>query len=293
LKEQKNLSNKVTNPLQGKQCWGPIVAYQIKGRLIFVRSSPVFLFVFFFLGACQTSVEKIPSHFSKDTISSAYIFNRLQTRANKIYNVKSFARTTFIDKEIKQSFRQTLVLQGNRSIRVDTYGLFGQAMGVFIRTAGKMQFLDPSKGRVYSGSDVKKLLRKLLGTQIDFYEHLRIFVGHIPRLEFLRVEKSRLNSDNTQYILQAKDLKSSGEVFLYMDAITLLPIEMIRIEEGHKKYFVKWKEYKKIGSIDWPHLITIEFPVREEIIRVRYKDPVLNGKIYPDTFELMPTASTK
>jgi len=292
LKEQKNLSSKATNPLKGKQCWGAIFAYQIKGRFIFVRS-PVFLFVFLFFGACQTSVEKIPSHFSKDTISSAYIFNRLQTRANKIYNVKSFARTTFIDKEIKQSFRQTLVLQGNRSIRVDTYGLFGQAMGVFIRTAGKMQFLDPSKGRVYSGSDVKKLLRKLLGTQIDFYEHLRIFVGHIPRLEFLRVEKSRLNSDNTQYILQAKDLKSSGEVFLYMDAITLLPIEMIRIEEGHKKYFVKWKEYKKIGSIDWPHLITIEFPAREEIIRVRYKDPVLNGKIYPDTFELMPTASTK
>jgi len=292
LKEQKNLFNKVTNPLQGKQYWGAIVVCQKKGRFIFVRS-PIFLFVFFFLGACQASVEKIPSHFSKDTISSAYIFNRLQTRANKIYNVKSFARTTFIDKETKQSFRQTLVLQGNHSIRVDTYGLFGQAMGVFIRTAGEMQFLDPSKGRVYSGSDVKTLLRKLLGTQIDFYEHLRIFVGHIPRFEFLRVEKSRLNSDKTQYILQAKDLKSSGEILLYIDANTLLPIEMIRIEGGHKKYFVKWQEYKKIGSIDWPHLITLEFPVREEIIRIRYKDPILNGKISPYTFKLMPTASTK
>ena len=292
MKEQRNLFNKVTNPLQGKQYWGAIVVCQIKGCFIFVRS-PIFLFVFFFLGACQTSIEKIPSHFSKDTISSAYIFNRLQTRANKIYNVKSFVRTTFIDKEIKQSFRQTLVLQGNRSIRVDTYGLFGQAMGVFIRTAGKMQFLDPSKGRVYSGPDVKNLLRKLLGTQIDFYEHLRVFVGHIPRFEFLRVEKSRLNSDNTQYILQAKDLKSSGEVLLHIDAITLLPIEMTRIEGGHNKYFVKWQEYKKIGSIDWPHLITLEFPVREEIIRVRYKDPILNGEISPDTFKLMPLTSTK
>ena len=255
--------------------------------------SPNFLFVFFFLGACQTSVEKIPSHFSKDTISAAYIFNRLQTRANKIYNVKSFARTTFIDKEIKQSFRQTLILKGNRSIRVDTYGLFGQAMGVFIRTATKMQFLDPSKGRLYSGPDVKNLLRKLLGIQIDFYEHLRIFVGHIPHFEFLRVEKSRLNSDNTQYILEAKDLKSSGDILIYIDAITLLPIEMTRIEGGDKKYFVKWQEYKKIGSIDWPHLITLEFPVRKEIIRVRYKDPILNGKISPDTFKLMPTASAK
>ncbi len=253
----------------------------------------IFLFVFFFFAACQTSVEKIPPHFSKETISPAYIFNRLQTRANKIYNVKSFARTTFIGKEIKQSFKQTLIIQGNRSIRVDTYGLFGQAMGVFIRAAGKMQFLDPSKGRVYSGSDVKSLLRKLLGTQIDFREHLRIFVGHIPHFEFLKVEKSRLSSDKTRYILQAKDLKRDGEVLLHIDAMTLLPIEMTRIEEGHKKYFVKWQEYEKIGSIDWPHLITLEFPAREEIIRVKYKDPTLNGIISPDTFQLLPTASAK
>ena len=255
--------------------------------------SRVFLFIFFFLGACQTSVEKIPPHFSKDTISPAYIFNRLQARANKIYNVKSFTRTTFVGKEIKQSFRQTLVLQGNSSIRIDTYGLFGQAMGVFIRTAGKLQFFDPSKGRLYSGSDVNNLLRKTLGIQIDFFEHLRIFVGHIPRFEFLRVEQSRLNSDNTQYILQAKDLKSNEDVFLHVDAITLLPIEMTRIEGGIKKYFVKWQEYKKIGSIDWPHLITLEFPVREEIIKIKYKDPTLNGKFSPDIFKLMPTATTK
>ena len=110
-----------------------------------------FYFIFFFLGACQNSFEKMPPHFSKETISSAYIFNRIQNRANKIYSVKSFARTTFIGKEVKQSFRQTLVMQGNRSIRVDTYGLFGQAMGVFIRTSGNMQFLEPSKGEVFLG----------------------------------------------------------------------------------------------------------------------------------------------
>ena len=133
-----------------------------------------FYFIFFFLGACQNSFEKFPLHFSKETISSAYIFNRIQSRANKIYSVKSFARTTFIGKEVKQSFRQTLVMQGNRSIRVDTYGLFGQTLGVFIGPSGNIQFLEPSKGKVYLGADVKRLLEKLLGTQIDFQEHLRI-----------------------------------------------------------------------------------------------------------------------
>jgi len=250
-----------------------------------------FYFTFFFLGACQTSFEKEPPHFSKESISPSYIFNRLQTRANKIYSVKSFARTTFIGKEVKQSFRQTLVMQGNRSIRVDTYGLFGQAVGVFIRTPENIQFLDPSKSRLYSGPDVRDLLRKLLGTQIDFREHLRIFVGHIPHFEFLRVENSRLSSDNTQYILQTKDLKRSAEVILNIDTMTLLPLEMTRIEEGQRQYFVKWQDYEKIGSIDWPYLVTLEFPGKEELVRVKYKDPILNAKIDPETFKLVPTVS--
>ena len=242
--------------------------------------------------ACQNSFEKVPPHFSKETISSAYIFNRIQNRANKISSVKSFARTTFIGKGVKQSFRQTLVMKGNRSIRVDTFGLFGQAMGVFIGTLGNMQFFEPSKGKVYLGADVKRLLEKLIGTQIDFREHLRVFVGHIPRFEFLRVENSRLNSYKNQYILQAKDLKRSGKVILNIDAMTLLPLEMIRIEEGQKRYFVKWQNYETIGSIDWPHLITLEFPDKNELLRVKYKDPILNAKIDPETFKLISTVPT-
>jgi len=133
----------------------------------------------------------------------------------------------------------------------------------------------------------------LLGTQIDFRQHLRIFMGHIPNFEFLKVEKSRLTSDQTQYILLAKDLKRSGEVRLHIDAVTLLPLEMTRIEMGQKRYFVQWQDYEKIGSIDWPHLIILEFPAKQEIIRIKYKDPTLNGKISKNTFQLMPTASTK
>ncbi len=251
------------------------------------------LFVLLLLAGCQTSVEKAPPHFSKDKITSGYIFNRLQDRASKIHSVKSFTRTTFIGKEFKQSFRQTLLIKGNHSIRVDTYGLFGQARGVFISDAGKMQFLDPAKGRLYSGSDVKSMLGKLLGTQINFQEHLRVFLGQIPNFEFLKVEKSRLSSDRKEYILQAKDLKRSGEVRLHIDAVSLLPLEMTRIEMGQKRYFVQWQDYEKIGNIDWPHLITLEFPSRQETIRIKYKDPTLNGKISQDTFQLMPAASVK
>ena len=258
-----------------------------------LRNGLVLFSVVFLINGCKTNPEKIPPHFSKSTISSSYIFNRLKMRAEKIHNVKSFAQTTFIDKKIKHSLRQTLIIKGNRSIRVDTYGMFGQAVGVFISAAGKMQFLDPAKGRVYSGTDVKKLLGKLLGTQIDFQEHLRVFVGHIPHFENLKIKEFRLNSDKSKYIFHATDLKNGGEVRIDIDSLTLLPLEMTRFESGQKRYHVQWEDYEKIGSIDWPYLITLKFPERQEILKVKYKDPTLNGEISPEAFQLIPMSSEK
>jgi len=93
--------------------------------------------------------------------------------------------------------------------------------------------------------------------------------------------------------LQAQDLKRNGKVHLHIDAVTLLPLKMTRIEMGQKRYYVHWQEYEKIDNIDWPHLITLEFPSREETIRIKYKDPTLNEKISQNTFQLMPPASVK
>ena len=86
-------------------------------------------------------------------------------------------------------------------------------------------------------------------------------------------------------------MKRGGEVILHIDTVKLLPLGMTRIEDGQKRYFVKWHDYEKIGSIDWPHFITLEFPDREELIRIKYNDPILNAKIDPKTFKLIPTVS--
>jgi len=278
LKKQKNLSNKVSKK---------------ENILCLLGNGLVLLHILFSINGCKTNPEKIPSHLSKGIISSEYIFNRMHLRAEKIYNVKSFVRTTFIGKETKRSLRQALLIQGDSSIRVDTFGMFGQALGIFISAAGKIQFLDPAKDKIYSGEDVKELLRKLLGTEINFKEHLQIFIGHIPNFEFLKFEESRLNSDKTKYIFYSTDLKSGCKVRLDIDSTTLLPLEMTRFKDGAKQYYAKWQEYEKIGSIDWPHLITLGFPERQEIIEVKFKSPVLNGKISPDAFQLISASSKK
>ena len=252
------------------------------------------VFILIFVGwGCQPRIEPVAPHLLKDFITTGYVLKRLKDQAGKIKNLKSFTRTTFLGRKLKQTFRQTLVIQNNRSIRVDTYGLFGQAMGVFTYHKGRTVFFNPANGRYYSGPEVESLMEKMLGTGLDFREHLRVFTGHIPRLEFLKVLDSRLNSDRTQYILQLTDIKRGGSVTILFSAMTLLPFEMTRKLGEHIIYSVKWQEYAKVGDHDFPHLVTLSFPEQQETIRVKYKNPVINQELPPDTFQFLGPSSLK
>ena len=137
-------------------------------------------------------------------------------------------------------------------------------------------------------------MEKMLGIRLDFREHFRIFIGHIPRLEFLKVLDSRLNSDRTQYILRLTDIQRGGSVTILFSAMTLLPLEMTRKLGERSIYSVKWQEYAKIGDHDFPHLVTLSFPEKQETIRVKYKNPVINQELPSDTFQFLePVSSLK
>lgn len=241
---------------------------------------------------CQPRVEPVAPHFLKDSITTGYVLKRQKDRAGKIKNLKSFTRTTFLSPKLKQSIRQTVVIQNNQSIRVDTFGLFGQAMGVFTHHKDRTVFFDPAKGRYYSGPELETLMGKMLGTRLNFREHLRIFVGHIPRLEFLKVLDSRLDSDHTQYILQLTDTQRGGSVTIHFSAMTLLPIEMTRKIGERTVYSVTWQDYAKVGDHDFAHLVTLSFPEKEETVRIKYKNPVINQGIPSDTFQFMQANSS-
>jgi hypothetical protein len=241
---------------------------------------------------CQPRVEPVAPHFLKDSITTGYILKRQKDRAEKIKNLKSFTRTTFLSPKLKQSIRQTVVIQNNQSIRVDTFGLFGQAMGVFTHHKDKTVFFDPAKGRYYSGPELETLMGKMLGIRLNFREHLRIFVGHIPRLEFLKVLDSRLDSDHTQYILQLTDTQRGGSVTIHFSAMTLLPMEMTRKIGERTVYSVTWQDYTKVGDHDFAHLVTLSFPEKEETVRIKYKNPVINQGLPLDTFQFMQANSS-
>jgi len=252
------------------------------------------IFIFLILSwGCQSRVEPVAPHFLKDSITTGYVLKRQKDRVEKIKNLKSFTRTTFLSHKLKQSFRQTLAIQDSKSIRMDTFGLFGQTVGVFTHHKGRTVFFDPANGRYFAGPKVQNLTYKILGIRLDFSEYLPIFIGYIPRLEFLKVLSSRLNSDRTQYVLQLTDIQRGGSVTIKFSAMTLLPLEMVRKLGPRTIYLVTWQGYEKVGDHNLAHLVTLSFPEKKETIRIKYKNPVINQKLPLDTFQFIKASSSK
>ena len=293
------IQNAVSQPLSGLlirifhlwQYANPYFARITQRQLFEVSLNFKFLIFVFIFASCQSPIKPVTPHYLKKTITTGYIFKRLNERVAKIKDIKSFTRTTFLGQNLKQTIRQALLIQGIKSIRVDSYGLFGQSKGVFTYHNGKTVFFDPAKNRYYSGLEVQSIMNKVLGTRLDFREHLRVFVGHIPRLEFLEVLDSRLSSDQTHYIVLLKDLEREENVTINFSALTLLPSKMVRERKGRSMYSVEWQEYARIEGVYFSHLVTLSFPDKQDVIRVNFKEPVINKGLPVDTFKFAESAS--
>ena len=158
---------------------------------------------------------KIPPLFS--------LFQHLETRQSNFRDVKTFARTKIFGQSLNQSFRQAVIVRGDDAIRIDTFNLFRQSLGVLISEGRQTFMYDPEKNRIIREPEVWNMMRLIIGSSIDFREYIRVFSGGIPRLTHLEPTAVRLNPDKTFYYLETTDTGTGERVDIEIDAYTLLP----------------------------------------------------------------------
>jgi outer membrane lipoprotein-sorting protein len=223
---------------------------------------------------------KVPPLFS--------LSQHLETRQSNFRDVKTFARTKISGQRLSQSFRQVLIVRGDDAIRIDTFNLFRQSLGVLISEGGQTFMYDPEKNRVIREAEVWNMMRLIMGSSIDFREYIRVFSGGIPRLTHLKPTAVRLNPDKTFYHLETIDTGTGERVDIKIDAYTLLPQTVTRMRGGRELYRVRWDDYRKVGPWDFAHRIIIELRNRGETVTVKYSDPVINQGLGPDVFHFAP-----
>jgi len=219
------------------------------------------------------------------------LFQHLETRQSIFRDVKTFARTKIFGKRLNQSFRQALIVRGDDAIRIDTFNLFRQSLGVLISEGGRTFMYDPEKNRIIREPEVWNMMRLIMGSNIDFREYIRVFSGGIPRLTHLKPIAVRLNPDKTFYHLETTDTGTGERVDIEIDAYTLLPKTITRMRGVLELYRVRWYDYRKVGPWDFAHRIVIELRNRGETVTIQYSDPVINQGLGSDVFRFAPAST--
>ncbi len=238
----------------------------------------------FVLSACQT----VPGtdHLSRDRVSLEYIHQRLLERQAGISDLRSFVNTKVKGKKVRHSFRQVLLVRDDNSLRIDTFNLFGQTLGVFIIDGPNTLLYDPNNNRLFRGRDVETMLQRTIGINLDLRAYASVFFGNIPQLHQLKIIRGRLTDDRKKYHLTAIDPEKKGTVEIDLDAYTLLPSRVSRLDNGEPTYQVHWADYRAVGDREFPHQLTLELPVRGETMTLKYTDPTLNAGLPGDAFKL-------
>lgn len=251
----------------------------------------LFLSVAGLLSSCQSGMVPQDSHLNQETISLEDLRQRLIDRQSGLRDLKSFVHTTVETKDRKRSLRQALLVRGPETLRVDTLSLLGQPLGVYIFSGkndeGQQAVLyDPRSNRVFLGIEIREMLGRTLGIELNLEEFVSVFAGNIPRLKALKMIGGALDHEGTVYQLTGIDPADKSRMEIEVDAFTLLPWKFSRTLRGGKVIRVQWKDYRTAGGREFPHRIVIEFPAEDARLTLVYTDPVVNAGIPDESFEL-------
>ena len=239
-----------------------------------------------FIISCQPKILPVPTEAKPEIKSLSSLFSELEARKSAIRDVKAFVRTKISGENLNQSFRQTLLVKGDEAMRVDTYSLFRQVLGVLIYKGEKTLMYDPRENRVISGEAVWESMHRVLGTYIDFGDYISVFSGGIPHLSHLQTKIAKWNSDQTVLQIETINQETGEQVDIGIDAYTLLPKSLFLTRGTREIYRVYWDDYKKVDELDFPHKVVIEIKSKKQSIVVSYSDVMINQGISLDAFEL-------
>lgn len=246
--------------------------------------------------ACQTPLRSsmppprysAPPHFIKKSVTPEFLFQSLANRRAALKDLKSFVKSSISRNQSKHVFKQALLVKGSSSIRIETLGVFGRTLGIFIHDKSKTILYDTGQNRLYQGPEAWSMMGRIVGSIADFDEYISLLSGNIPRLPELKVESARLTSDKKRYQLDAADTIHNSRYLLDIDAFTLAPIRLVKLARGQKQYIAQWEDYRNAGGYSFPHKVILTRPGEDEQLIIKFKDPVINAGLPQDAFQFAP-----
>jgi outer membrane lipoprotein-sorting protein len=226
-------------------------------------------------------VEPPPQLLTLDEISQ-----QLTARQDGIHNVKSMVKSAVKTRERSHNLKQALVIDGETSLRLVTLGLFSQPVGVLISDSTQILLYDPKSNKLYRNMEVWDIMIRTFGTVFDFREYISVLSGKIPRLASLTLQDVRWDSKTGNYHITAVDSERNDSLEIEVDPQTILPVRLVKWENGKQVYAVQWENYQKVEDHLFPHTITVQRPLLGDELAMKFNSPLINKGVSEDAFQL-------
>jgi hypothetical protein len=241
------------------------------------------LLLFFVLDGC------VPSKPTEEAeiLSSERLINKLEANRRKIKNFEGVGTFEIQSEQFNDGASFQVVMQKPDSIYFSVLGPFGIELAQALVTKENYIFYDVLHNTAYRGNVNDDILQNIFKINLSFSELLDAFVGSVNLTSNLYKEPSNYSIEGEKYVLTYLD-KERQLTWVYRVDIRELGITNFTLKSDDDKINIEgnYSDFELIENVAFPFKIEVMNKVKNQKIKINYKDISTNDKGLRVKFEL-------
>ena len=231
----------------------------------------------------------IPSKPTEDIelLPSERLINKLEANRRKIKNFEGIGIFEIESEQYNNSASFQVIMEKPDSIYFSILGPFGIELAQALVTKENYIFYDALQNTAYTGEVNDDILRSIFKINLSFTDLLDAFVGSVNLTSNLYKQPSNYSIDGDKYVLTYID-RENQLTWVYRVDIRELGITNFSLKSDDNEINVEgnYSNFELIQSVAVPFKIEIMNKVKNQKIKISYKDILTNDKGLKVKFEL-------
>jgi outer membrane biogenesis lipoprotein LolB len=241
------------------------------------------LLLFILLDGC------VPSKPTEEAeiLSSERLINKLEANRRKIKNFEGVGTFEIQSEQYNDGASFQVIMQKPDSIYFSVLGPFGIELAQALVTKDNYIFYDDLHNTAYRGKVNDDILRNIFKINLSFSDLLDAFVGSVNLTSNLYKEPSNYSIEGDKYVLTYVD-EEKKLTWVYRVDIRELGITNFTLKSDDDKINIEgnYSDFELVENVDVPFKIEIMNKVKNQKIKIIYKDISTNDKDLRVKFEL-------
>ena len=231
----------------------------------------------------------VPSKPTEDIelLPSERLINKLEANRRKIKNFEGVGIFEIESDQFNNSASFQVIMQKPDSIYFSVLGPFGIELAQVLVTKENYIFYDALHNTAYQGAVNDDILRSIFKINLSFTDLLDAFIGSVNLTSNLYKQPSNYSIDGDKYVLTYTDDKNQL-TWVYRVDIRELGITNFTLKSDDNDINVEgnYSDFELIENVAIPFKIEIMNKVKNQKIKISYKDILTNEKGLKVKFEL-------